>query len=149
MAEAFAVISSAASLASFAVELVDCAIKLRCLWSDVKDAPEEVLNLIHEIEVYGRVLGTIKAEYTPMPGNAMFEEIFSQCCSLCEQGVRDSESVARDLETLIRQKRTMGALRFVLKKNIVAKHRSRLERAKTSLLLAQQTYISMQQAYHT
>jgi hypothetical protein len=43
----------------------------------------------------------------------------------------------------------MVAFRVVLKKDTVADHRLRLERAKTSLLLAQQTYLSMQQTYHT
>jgi hypothetical protein len=149
MAEALALVSSGVGLASLAVQLVDSAIKLRCLWTDVKDAPEEVINLVHEIEVLGRLLGTIKAVHASVPGNAMFDAIFDQCCTLCEQGARNLESVARDLETLIKQKRTMGALRVVLKKDVVAEHRSRLERAKTSLLLAQQTYLSMQQAYHT
>lgn len=68
---------------------------------------------------------------------------------LGEQSARALERLARDLEKLITQKRIMGAFRVVLKKDIVADHRLRLERAKTFLLLAQQTYLSMQQTYHT
>jgi hypothetical protein len=116
MAEAFAVVSGSVSLASFALQLIDSAIKLRNLWSDVKGAPEEVSNLVHEIEIFGRVFGTIKAVHTPMPSNATFEEIFSQCCSLCEQGARDLESVAKDLETLIRKKERLELSRLFSKK---------------------------------
>jgi hypothetical protein len=152
MAEAVAVVggvASGVSLASFALQLLDTVVKLRRLWADIKVAPEEVIELLSEIEVLAGLLGTIKDVHTPMPGNAMFDAIFNRCFSLCEQGARNLERLARDLEKLIKQKRTMGAFRVVLKKDVVADHRSRLERAKTSLLLAQQTYISMQQTYHT
>lgn len=150
MAEAVVgVVASGVSLASFALQLLDTAVRLRRLWSDIKDAPEEVIYLLTEIEVLARILGTIKEVHTPAPGNDMYDAVFHQCLSLCEQSARAMERLARDLEKLITQKRTMGAFKVVLRKDIVADHRSRLERAKTSLLLAQQTYISMQQTYHT
>jgi hypothetical protein len=149
MAEVFAVVASGVGIASFAVQLLDSAVKLRRLWTDVKDAPAEVVDLVSEIEVLSRVLGTIKPIHPPTPGNATFDAVFNQCYSICEQGARNLERIARDLEMLIKRKKTMGALRIVLKKDIVADHRSRLERAKTSLLLAQQTYLSMQQTYHS
>jgi hypothetical protein len=152
MAEAVAVVGIIArgvSLASFALQLLESAVKLRRLWTDIKDAPEEVIDLLSEIEVLARILGTIKDVHVPMPGNTTFDAVFNQCYTLCEQGARNLERLAKDLEKLITQKRSMGAFRVVLKKDVVADHRSRLERAKTSLLLAQQTYVAMQQTYHT
>ena len=136
MAETLAVVASGVGVASFALQLIDCAVKLRRLWADIKDAPEDVINLIDEIQTLSRVLEVINATRTPMIGNAMFE----QCYVFCERGVRNLESVAKDLEKLVRQRKPSGVLRVVLKKDIIAKHRSQLERAKTSLLLAQQTY---------
>jgi hypothetical protein len=80
MAEAVAVVgvvASGVSLASFALQLLDTVVKLRRLWTDIKDAPEEVIELLSEIEVLAGLLGTIKDVHTPMPGNAMFDAIFN------------------------------------------------------------------------
>jgi hypothetical protein len=88
MAEVVAVVGVFAcgvSLASFALQLLDTAVRLRRLWSDIKDAPKEVIYLLTEIEVLARVLGTIKEVHSPAPGNAMFNTVFDQCLSLCEQ----------------------------------------------------------------
>ena len=136
MADALAVVASGVGVASFALQVVDCAAKLRRLWADIKDAPEDVINLIDEIQTLSQVLDAINVTHKPAVGNAMFD----QCYVFCEHSVRNLESVARDLEKLVRRKRPVGVLRVVLKKDIIAKHRSQLERAKTSLLLAQQTY---------
>ena len=149
MAEVLGVAASGVGVASFALQLVNSATRLRCLWADVKDAPKEVLDLVREIEVLGRLLGTIKTIHRPIPDAAIFKAIIDQCYSLCEESAQNLQKVAHELEMLIKQKRTLGSLRIVLKKDIVAKLTSQLERSKSSLLLAQQTYLSMQSAYHT
>jgi hypothetical protein len=105
MAEAFAVVASGVGIASFALQLLDSAVKLRRLWTDVKDAPAEVIDLVSEIEVLSRVLGTIKLIHPPMPGNATFDAVFNQYYSLCEQGALNMERMAGDLEMLIKRKR--------------------------------------------
>ena len=135
MAEVLGAAASGISIASFAVQIVDSGIKLNRLWNAIKDAPEDIAYLKEDVQSINTVLEEIKAQQALTTGPSSAP---NGCLELCRRAAETLENVVKDLETTISKKRLRGSMKVALKRETLAKHRTRLSDAKTSLILAQQ-----------
>ena len=139
MAEIIGIVASGVGLAAFAGQTLDGALKVQRLWNAVKNAPQDVADLVDEVVSTASLLSDIEARVIQMPSIARLQTPLEKCFAQCKKIAESLESIALSLETSLRRKQAMGQIRVALKRETIASHKLRLESAKTTLLLAIQS----------
>ena len=135
MAEMFGAVASGVGIASFAVQIVDSGMKLNELWNAIKDAPEEIKWLKEDIDSINTILQELDAQQALTTCTPSATKV---CYAACRRTAETLENVVTELENTISRKKRRGSLKVVLKKEILASHKTRLSEAKASLSLALQ-----------
>ncbi|KUJ17097.1 uncharacterized protein LY89DRAFT_685051 [Mollisia scopiformis] len=125
------IIASGMGIASLGIQIGSGIIRLKQLWNDVKDTPEEIRYLIEEIEILGQVLAGVDDHSDISPSGR-------RCLDLCCRGAQLLAETLNDLETKVTKRRRIGSLKAVLGGGAVDKLRERLRSAQTMLMLATQ-----------
>ncbi|KAE8452633.1 hypothetical protein EG329_013892 [Mollisiaceae sp. DMI_Dod_QoI] len=113
-------IASGMGIASLGIQIGSGIIKLKQLWDDVKDAPEEIQYLLDEIETLSQVLSAVD-DNEGLPQSA------AKSLELCSKGATLLKSILDDLQASVGKRKRLGGLKSVLKKGTVDRLRERLK----------------------
>ncbi|ESZ93746.1 hypothetical protein SBOR_5883 [Sclerotinia borealis F-4128] len=108
--------SSAVGIVSFAIQVADGIWKLQSFWHSVKDAPGDILDFLDELEITNLVLKEIEDKF----------------------GNRIASPATKELDEDMQLRKKRGGIKAVFKKGIIEKMGNRLEKAKSSMMMAQQ-----------
>jgi hypothetical protein len=135
--------ASGIGIASLALQVGDCIVRLKSFWGAVKDAPEEIRHLMEEIEMLTFVLGDqpklADPAAPPTPEPASFTS--SRCLQLCKKAMEILNAVLMEVEGGIAKRKKMGSVKAVLKRDVIEKMRERLVSAQGLLMLSNQIYL--------
>jgi hypothetical protein len=131
--------ASGIGIASLALEVGDCIVRLKGFWDAVKDAPGEIKHLIEEIETLSIVLSDF--ETSQQPELNLGHEPTSRCLQFCKKAVGILDSVVKDVEANIRRRKRVGSVKAVLKRDVIEKLRERLMTAQSMLMLSNNMYL--------
>jgi hypothetical protein len=126
---------SGPGVASLALQIGDCVIRLKGFWDAVKEAPEEIKNLIEEIETLSLVLSGFEGGENPEHGAT------SRCFQFCKRAVGILDGVVKAVESEIAKRKRVGSVKAVLKKGEIEKLRQRLATAQSMLMLSNNIYL--------
>lgn len=139
---AMEVAAGSIGIASFVIQIANSVARLKSFWDSTKEAPEDIKFMIEEIEILSSILSEIdvqnKQHQIPTTGNACAVKSLQ----LCRQGMDILLDVVKELDQNIAKRKHLGAIKACLKKDSLARHRARLESAKTMLLLSNQAYFT-------
>ncbi|KAI9651044.1 hypothetical protein NHQ30_001081 [Ciborinia camelliae] len=132
------VAGSAIGIASFVIQLGDGILKLKEFWDSVKDAPEEILRTLDELDTMRIVLAEIEenlGDHTASPAAI-------KSLQLCKKGMDVLNKVVKEMEREIQNRKKWGGLKVVLKKDFLEKMEKRLGGANRLMLMSHQNYIA-------
>jgi hypothetical protein len=137
MAEVLGIIASGIAVEQF----TESVLKLKRLCSAVRNAPDDVKNLAEELDAITALLVEVDGQRQQPYHTAASAATWDRCVLTCKNAGKASEDVIKELEKKLKTNRTLGGIRVAFKKETIAELKSRLERAKSTLVLAQQTYL--------
>lgn len=126
---------SGLGIASLALQVGDCVMRLKGFCEAVKDAPEEIKHLIEEIETINLVLSDFEDSESPE------HEATSKCFRFCKKALGILDGVVKKVEAEIKKRKRVGSIKAVLKKVEVEKLRERLMTAQSMLMLSNNMYL--------
>ena len=142
MAEVLGVVAGGAGLASLAVQLIDCIHKLHDLHADIRNAPEELREILDEVDLLGDVL----TDYLGVSGAGtrtclVPTLVQKQALGRCFKVLEILRNIAHELETTMQKSRTKRWINWAkvasaFKRKRLARLQTALERAKSTLMLA-------------
>ncbi|KAG7005760.1 hypothetical protein G7Y79_00018g045670 [Physcia stellaris] len=123
MAEVIGVVASGLTIGSLAIGTANSAMKLRSIWDQVQDAPDDILYLIEELEHISDIL-TDSEEFqqrNPMSSLVLDSTSMSRCLQRCKEEVDRlkelTDGLSNDLEHSSRFKKRRAAAKIVVKKD--------------------------------
>lgn len=140
MAEVFGVVSGAVGAAGVAFQFAEGIRKLYQFCKDIRDAPEEIRDSLNQLQPLSYILDAIAADLQKHPIHLATHSGLPAVLEACRQGEVQMTALLKEIKSGMDQKKKLASLRAVWKKNEVKKFMDRIERAKTSLLLAQTVY---------
>lgn len=150
MAEVVGVVASGIAVTQAAQIVGKAALSLSSLWSEVKDVPEKIQNLLDELKLAGDIIATLESDSgifdcSPSP-NAdgapttiqrlaiqQYRQIYNDLNGL----VND---VSADIASSKRRKSLLAKAKVTLKKDTLQHHEKRLEKAQRFLSIAIQMH---------
>lgn len=146
MAEVLGLVASGVSIGALAGQIASNIVKLKSYLDQIRDAPEDVAILIHEIEDVHSLLSDIEDDQSRNPYLTMLldNNSASRCLEFCKRGVERLQilvdDIAVDFEHLKPIKKTWKAAKIVWKRDRVEKYRADLASAVRLITLSQQIY---------
>ncbi|KIX08582.1 uncharacterized protein Z518_03238 [Rhinocladiella mackenziei CBS 650.93] len=119
-----------------AVEFGKIGVELKQLYGSAKHAPEALGHLLEELDSLRQVLQTL-AEQEATIATYASPSVAQTCRQQCDKAVNNLKPICDDLAKSLKHSRIRGSIKSVFKEEVLAKARQDLERAKTSLILAQ------------
>ncbi|WYZ37626.1 hypothetical protein EsH8_II_001132 [Colletotrichum jinshuiense] len=145
MAEVFGVVVSAFTVAEMAGKFGASIVKLKKLWDEVQDVPNEINQLVRQLELLRPVLSEMEAEFVHPRHKVYHDSAANLSMEYCQQAVGELDALAEDLQTRIttakRFKRNITKLKVSFKKDLIRSFQERIQFALQLLSLSQQTYI--------
>lgn len=142
MADTVGIAAAGAGFLCLAGQFLDGIVKLRGFIAAVDSAPREIQNLCHELDIFRGLLeeaGRQVQESLPMGIDAShLKDAFFHS----EKMRGHAESVLKRLEVNINRSKATTALKYPFKKKEIEGMLLGVERGKTSLLLANQSFES-------
>ena len=145
MTEIVGAVASGISIGTLIIGVTSSIVKLKHCFEQVHAAPDDITDLIEELED----LGFILADMEDQQRNPTFRLIidstsFSRCLQHCKQGADRLEgltmTLSADLDAASNLRRKWGSAKVVLKNAQLDRYRVRLERAIRLLTLSHQSY---------
>ena len=133
----FGLVASGAGLASLSIQLLQSAQTIREFHGRVKDAPDTLLNLSHDLETVSLMLRQLE---THRQHDSHDAELLGRCISQCQRSVTQMESLVRTLESRLSRLRILGKIMVALRDDEFRSILGDLEQAKSSIMLAFQMY---------
>lgn len=139
MAEIFGAVASGIGIAGVAAQAIDGIQKLQIFCNDIRDAPEEIKYMADELEILLRTIANIE---TQIQRNASTCQNLNPMAALhsIHQSVNSLNDVIQKLNLEIAHKRTLGSIKTAWKKKALEAHFEKIEKSKTSLVLAVMIY---------
>jgi len=140
------VIASGISIGTLAAQITSSIIKLKSYWDQVQDAPEDMRDLMGELENLNQLLIEIEEDQrqNPMSNLILDPSSSSRCLQHCKQGATRlkelTDSLSEDLEGKSKIKRKWASVKLVLKKDKIDRYRMKLQRVISVLKLSHQIY---------
>ena len=146
MAEALGVVASGIAIGSLAAGITSSIVKLKSYWDQVQNAPEDIHDLIEELETFSHILADIAddQQQNPMSGLIFDSTATSRCLQNCQRGAdrlnKLTENLSTDLDASTKMKRKWASAKMVLKKSQIDRYKGKLEGAIRLLSLSYQMY---------
>lgn len=146
MAEVVGVVASSIAIGTLAAQITSSIVKLKSYWDQVQGAPEDVRDLIEELDILANLLTDMEDDQRQNPVSSLILDSTSKsrCLQHCKRGADQlkelTESLSVDLDSSTRLKRKWASAKVVLKKDKVDRYRLKLERAIRLLSLSHQLY---------
>ena len=137
MAEALGVAASVAGIAGVVIQITETVIKLKRLYSNIKNGPSELASLADDIAVTGSTLSHMNARHAVTGSPPVDLENIDQCRQRCKSALDDLNEIVQLLEQRTRKGRIAGSLEILIRKDAISSLRRRLEDTKTTLIMAQ------------
>lgn len=153
MAEVLGLVASGISVAQVAGSLVTASLKLKALLDEVKNAPENLRDMLDQLELLTPILCEATANSDDVAGtspslsaHSHVQQALQKALGACQTASEQLELLAADLMSQINNarggvRRKHAKVKVVLKKGTLAQHEIRLQKTIQLLTLAQNTYI--------
>lgn len=136
------IVSGGLTFGAFAVQVGSSIKKLKTLFDDVREAPDNVRVLIKGIDGLHLVLRDIEQEYSQYTG--VLSDSYTTSHDNCQFGAQRLkdlvEGLTEDLNAKKRLNRLKTAFKLILEKDKIARYQSELGEVKATLALAQSCY---------
>ena len=146
MAEVVGIVASSVTIGTLATGISSSIFKLKSYWDQIQDAPDDIRDLLEELEDLGCIIADIEEDQQQNPVSSIILDSTSstRCLQRCRQGADRLKDLADDLSADIgssnRLKFKRASAKIILKKAQIEKFRARLERAVRLLTLSHQLY---------
>lgn len=146
MTEVIGIVSGAITFATVVAQISKSIIQIKDSWSQIRDAPEELQELIAELEIYDLILRGIEQNLSscPLANTIERSEHSFQSLEVCKKAAENlqiiSKDLAKDLRPSSRFRRSYSSFKIVLQKSKVEKYKARLSNSIRLLSLSQQCY---------
>ena len=146
MAEIVGVAASGISIATFAVQIASAIVKLKSYWDELKDIPEVIRLLTEELEELSILLSDIEEDLrrNPISMTKLDSNSALRCLEYCRRGAVRLQETTNDLGTDIVAshgiKINWVSARTMIRKDKIARYKSRLESSVRLLSLSYQFY---------
>ncbi|CCF40308.1 hypothetical protein CH063_02321 [Colletotrichum higginsianum] len=87
MAEVFGVVVSALTVAEMAGKFGASIVKLKKLWDEVQDVPNEIAHLVRQLEILRPVLAEMEAEFSQRTHRVHRDSAANLSMEYCQQAV--------------------------------------------------------------
>jgi hypothetical protein len=131
------VVASGAGLLSLAIQLVEKAQSIREFHGRVKNAPDTLLGLSHQLETVSLLLRQLETHRQHDSYNA---ELLGRCISLCQHSATQMGALVQKLEERLARLRLLGRIMAALRDDEFRRLLTEVEQAKSSIMLAFQMY---------
>lgn len=142
MAEA---IASGITIGALAIGITKSATKLKSTWDQVRDAPDDILYLVGELERISYMLADDFQQRNAMSSLVLDPVSISRCLQRCKEEVDRLkeliDGLSNNLEHPSKFKKRWAAAKTVLKKDQINRYRVRLDGTLRTLTLAHQMYM--------
>lgn len=118
------------------IQIVDAVGKLKSLWHNIKNAPDDLDDCVHDIVRSARLLDKSKTLISNVA--ASHDDHLRECTQDLDVVLAALQGICSVLQTALDRNRRLGAIRIVLKKDEIARGKRKLERAQSLLSMAQQ-----------
>ena len=141
------VVASGLTIGSLAVGIANSTIKLRSIWDQVHDAPDDILYLIGDLERLGYMLADSEEfqQRNPMSSLVLDSTSMSRCLQRCKEEVHRlkefTDGLSTNLEHSSKFRKKRAAAKIVLKKDQINRYKDRLDRTLGLLTLSHQMYM--------
>ncbi|KAF2718978.1 hypothetical protein K431DRAFT_123049 [Polychaeton citri CBS 116435] len=138
MAAIFASTASAAGLISLAVQALDSAAKVKRCYNSFKHAPQEIKDLVAELELNQELLTLLNSSTIGQGQQAQTigqSQTLVKCTKLCDGIQKDLEGVLNPLQAQLMTNPKRGAARYVFAEGHIKEWLVKLERAKSMLVV--------------
>lgn len=139
MAELLGTIAGGAGLASLVIQVLENTRKLADLHSAIRDAPKEIGAILEEINILANVLlGFSKMQsLTEDESSKPIARIFTDTLRYCKLASQHLSAIVSELDVGMTSQPKRFSVKVVLRKKKLEALLFRLERAKSTLALAQ------------
>ncbi|KAI1461783.1 hypothetical protein F4805DRAFT_413339 [Annulohypoxylon moriforme] len=147
MAEALGIVASGIAVAQVAGTAANAVIRLKRLWGEVKDVPENIADLMEQIDCLDPALWEAEQHFiqNQLPPQLWDDTAAIRSAKYCRKALQKLTDVADDLSSQInsgrRVDRRISCIKVLLKKDKLRDLERRLESALRMLQLAQQGYL--------
>ena len=131
------VVASGAGLASLAIQLLERAQKIREFHGRVKNSPDTLLNLSHDLETVSLLLRQLEAH---MQCDSYNVDLLGRCISQCQRSATRLKALVQKLESRLSRLRILGKIMAALRDDEFRSILGEMEQAKSSTMLAFQMY---------
>ena len=141
------VVASGLTIGSLAVGIANSAVKLRSIWDQVHDAPDDILYLIGDLERLRYMLVDSEEfqQRNPTSSLVLDSTSMSRCLQRCKEEVDRlkelTDGLSNHLENSSKFKKKKAAAKIVLKKDLINRYKARLDGTLRTLTLAHQMYM--------
>ncbi len=144
MAEIVGVVASGISIGTLTAQITTSLIKLKSYWDQVRDAPEDIRDLIEGLEILAYTLAAAEDDQRLNPISSSIVGPTSMCLNRCKKAaerLKDlADKIRADIEAGNRFRRKWGSTKVVLKKDQIDKYRAELGSTIALMSLSQQLY---------
>ncbi|OTB05169.1 hypothetical protein M426DRAFT_144477 [Hypoxylon sp. CI-4A] len=147
MAEALGVAASGIAIAQISTQVGGTLFKLKKLWDEVKDVPDYITDLMEQIDCLNPVLWEVENGFNqPDLPSILWDKLASgPTTTYCHKAHHHLAEIVGELGYQIssakKGRRTIAAIKVLLKKDSLRRLEKRLESAVRMLTLAQQSYL--------
>jgi hypothetical protein len=142
MADPLSVAAAGAGFLSLAGQVLDGLVKLRGFVATVDSAPREIHDLCHELDIFRGLLEEAGRRVQDSLSMGVDASHLKDAFTHCEKMRGYAESMLKRLEVNINRSKVTTALKYPFKKKEIEGMLLGVERGKTSLLLANQSFES-------
>ena len=144
MAEVLGVIASSIAVGTLAGKMAHLAWKLKECRDQVKGTPNDIADLLQEIECINLILSQT-TKYQALPTAFQDDACLKQTLALCEKAVTELSGLLDDLATIIVArkgwKKVSGSFKIVLRQEELTRLSGKVQTSIRLLSLAQQFHI--------
>lgn len=147
MAEVLGVAASGIAIAQISLQVGGAVRKLKQLWNEVKDVPDDIADLMEHIDCLSLAVWESEnnIEQNSLPSIVWDDSASKLASTYCRKALRNLTTMIDELNLQIdnakKGRRKIAAFQVLLKKDLLKKLEKRLENAIRTLSLAQQSYL--------
>ena len=147
MAEALGVAASGIAIAQVTSQVGKSVIKLKQLLDEIRDVPDDIDDLMQQIDCLDPAIFEAETNFndTGLPSILWNDAAAKRSTAYCRSALKALTELVDELSLHIQhsrnRRRKVGAVKVLLKKDMLKKLEKRLESAVRMLTLAQQSYL--------
>ena len=147
MAEVFGVAAGVFGVVSLSIQLAESVQKVKGFYANVRNAPPKLADLADEIGEMSDLIKELKQQH--QPAGFVTTPLMQRCIESSRKAVEYFAIFSSELEARVTTRKLRGGIRFALSQDEISRILSRMERAKTMLVLAYMQYqTASQQQQH-